>query len=445
MRSTQICSTLFALAISLMAPFSHAGDWLRFRGPNGSGIAVEDEKAPTKWSPKENLKWKVPLPGPGVSSPIVVGEKVFVTCYSGYGVDRRNPGQMENLKRHLVCVDRNKGKILWNKAIPATLPEDAYRGAGVPSHGYASHTPCSDGERVYVFFGKTGAIAFDMDGKKLWETNLGKGSDPRSWGSASSPILYKDSLIVTASSEASTIYALNVKTGKQVWKCPASGLASLWGTPVLAKVDENRTDLVIGVSYETWGLNPTNGRLRWYSESLAASNSSIVENNGVVYALEGRGGRAGASKVGGKDDITKSHGVWTGNTSNRFGTPVVQDGRLYSLNGSIATCLDAKTGKEIYRERLQGGSSSSGGGRRGGFGRGGDYSSPVISGNHVYYVNSSGLCYVLKTGPKFEQVSANRVTEDSENFAATPAISNGEIFIRSTKHLYCVGNLKVGN
>lgn len=440
MRYLRVNMGLACLSVVLLASLGSAGDWPRFRGPNGSGIAADEKAAPTKWSPTENLKWKIELPGPGVSSPIVVGDRVFVTCYSGYGVGRGGGGKMEDLKRHLVCVDRNKGTILWKADVAAVLPEDAYSGAGVPSHGYASHTPCSDGERVYVFFSKSGALAFDMNGKQLWQTNVGKGSDPRRWGSASSPILYKDTLIVTASSESESVVGLDTKTGKQLWQAKAGSLSSLWGTPVLSKVDDERTAIVLGVDSETWGLNPTNGKLRWFSGSLAASNSSIVENNGVVYAVEGRGGKAGASKVGGKEDITKSHQVWTGTHTNRFSTPIVHKDRLYVMSSSLATCIDAKTGKEIYRERLPGGG---GGGGGGGFGRGGsDYSSPVISGDTLYYMAASGATHVITTGDTFKHLAANRVTNDPENFSASPAISNGEIFIRSNRHLYCVSTSK---
>ena len=134
-----------------------------------------DSKPPVTWNESEHLKWKSELPGPGLSSPIVVGDRVFLTCYTGYGVDREKPGTIESLKRHLVCVDRKDGKILWASAVSATLPEDPYEGM-ITEHGYASHTPASDGERVYAFFGKSGVVAFDMQGKQLWQTNVGKES-----------------------------------------------------------------------------------------------------------------------------------------------------------------------------------------------------------------------------------------------------------------------------
>jgi outer membrane protein assembly factor BamB len=139
-----IASVLFVSAIDAAS----AGDWPGFRGPNGSGIG-EGEKLPLKWSNKENLQWKTKLPGPGSSSPITVGDKVFVTCYSGYGESYDNPGSQDNLKRHLVCIDQKSGKILWDKSVKATVREDRFSGIGIPEHGYSSSTPVSDGDNIY--------------------------------------------------------------------------------------------------------------------------------------------------------------------------------------------------------------------------------------------------------------------------------------------------------
>ncbi len=448
--------SLITLLVLGVATYAFAGDWTRFRGPNGSGISPDSEPTPVTWSPTENLNWKATLPGAGVSSPIVVGDRIFVTCYSGYGVDRNNLGRMDDLKRHLVCIDRGSGRVLWDKTVKAVLPEDSFSGMGIPAHGYASHSPVSDGKRVYVFFGKTGALAFDMDGKQLWQTGVGTESDRRRWGSASSPILYNDLLIVTASSESEAMVGLDTATGKEVWRQEASGLANVWGTPLLVDVGDDRTDLVLGVPYEIWGFSPSTGKLRWYSEAMAGDqfNSSVVAAGQTVYAVEGRGGGSIAVRAGGKGDVSKTHTVWSGRDSSRFGTPVVHDGRMYYFSGTVANCIDTETGDRVYQGRLTGGSGSSrdsdrgedSGGRFRGFGgrgRGGsDYSSPVIAGGKVYYVQASGDTFVLKASAEFEQLAVNRVTADRETFAATPAISNGQIFLRSNKHLYCVAESK---
>ncbi|HND53360.1 MAG TPA: PQQ-binding-like beta-propeller repeat protein [Pirellulaceae bacterium] len=485
-------TVLIGLALAQCA--ASAGDWVRFRGPNGSGVSADSKPTPTTWTPTENLKWKVPLPGPGSSSPILVGDKLFITCWSGYGVGRGQAGDQKNLRRHLLCIDRKTGSTVWTRDVEPVLPEDQYGGM-FAEHGYASHSPVSDGERVYVYFGKSGALAFDLEGKQLWQTKLGTGSDPRGWGSASSPILYKDLVIVTASSESESIVALDKTTGKVVWKQEADGFRGTWGTPVLVEA-EGRTDLVIGVPYEIWGFDPQNGKLRWYVEAMNTDSycSSVVSDGSVVYGIEGRGGGSIAVRAGGKDDVSKSHVVWRGRDANRIGTPVIHDGRIYFFSGRVANCIDAKTGEKIYQSRLTGGAGGDAavaggpgggpggggpggrgpggpggpggapggpggagpgggpggrgpGGFGGGFGGGGgmrgqDYASPVAADGKLYFVARGGDIFVVQLGKEFKQLAVNRVTADSEDFSATPAIADGELFIRSNKHLYCVADTK---
>src|SRR5438093_3572197 len=236
-------------------------DWTRFRGPNGSGVS-DDAKPPATWSEAKNLKWKTKLPGPGTSSPLILGDKVFVTSYSGYGVESGG-GKAEDLKRQLVCVERGSGKILWSKDVAADMPEDPYRGF-LADHGYASSTPATDGENIFAFFGKTGVVAFDLEGKQLWKVNVGKESGRMRWGSGASPIVYKNVVIVNAAEESESLRALDKKTGKQVWKAEASGLASSWATPVLVDVPGGKTELAVAVPEEIWGLDPQTGKFLWY-------------------------------------------------------------------------------------------------------------------------------------------------------------------------------------
>lgn len=432
---------LVLLAIATSTTLVFGGDWTRFRGPNGSGVSTDKQPTPVEWSAEKNLKWKVELPGAGVSCPIVVGDKIFVTCYSGYGVERR-AGDQKDLMRHLVCIDRKTSKIDWKKDIAPYLPEDAYSGMGVPEHGYASHTPVSDGKNVYCFFGKTGAMAFDMQGKELWKTSLGTRSDRRRWGSAASPILYKDLLIVNASAEAEAMVALDTKTGEEKWRAEAGGFADCWGTPLLVKVNDERTDLVLGVAYEYWGFDPNTGKLKWYADAIPSDsmNSSLVAYKDTVIGIEGRSGGSAAIRVGGKDNVSDTHEVWKGRHANRFSTPIVFGDRVYFFSRGIANCLNAKTGDEIYQERMEGGGGSSSRGGR--FGGSSDYASPVIADGKIYYMKRNGDMFVFAVGDKFKQLATNRVTDANEDFSASPAISNGELFIRSNKHLYCVAIAK---
>ena len=322
----------------------YAEDWPRFRGPAGSGVAIDSDSLPTAWSPEANLAWKTPLPGPGASSPIIVDGKAFVTCYSGYGLSQENPGNIENLVRHLVCIDMQTGKKLWQKDVKASLPEDPYSGIGVTAHGYASHTPVSDGKNVYAFFGKSGVHAFDMDGNELWNAEVGKESDPAKWGSSSSPIVYKNTVIVTASAESQAIIGLDKATGKELWRQEAEGLDGMWGTPTLVDVDDNRTDLVMCVAKELWGLDPNSGKLRWYADATGAQQaySSVVFDGSRVYAFTGRGGGSIAIDAGGSGDVSESNTVWEGSITASFASPVRHESKLYVVSRGV-----------VYRRRCE--------------------------------------------------------------------------------------------
>ena len=425
-----------------------AADWLRFRGPNGSGIAPDEKPVPVTWSAAQNLKWRTALPGLGSSSPIVVGDRIFVTCWSGYATDGpQSTGDITALMRHLVCVDRTSGKILWDRSVPAKQPEERYGGM-FSQNGYASHTPVSDGKSVFAFFGKSGVHAFDLEGKPLWQADVGDWDDRRGWGSASSPILHGDVLIVPALVESQTLFGFDKNTGKQLWKAPSEGFASTWGTPIVVQVD-GRADLAIAVPGEIWAFNPDTGKLRWYAQGLQSDSvcNSVVTDGSAIFAMSERGGGSVAIKAGGKGDVSATNTLWTGPNGSRISTPVLWEGRLYWISGSIATCRDAKTGTEIYTERIESSSGASasqdsgggGGGRRGGGMSGGDYASPVAANGHLYHVSRRGEVLVIKLGPKFELVSRNRIDGDTSDHSSTPAISNGQLFLRSAKTLYCIG------
>jgi hypothetical protein len=417
------------------------------------------------------VKWKVEMPGRGVSSPIVSDDKVFITCYSGYGVDAEDPGDMEDLKRHLVCVNRASGEILWSKTVAATMPEDPYSGIGVPRHGYASHTPTSDGERIYAFFGKSGVVAFDMDGNQLWQTSVGTESGPTRWGSAASPMLYKNLVIVNASDESEALVGLDKETGKEVWRAEGAGLSGTWATPILMDVDDAK-ELVIAIPGEIWGLNPENGKLKWYAEGFDARSicASLAAGNGIVYCAGGNPfGTSFAVRTGGKNDVTASHVVWTEQGFARMSTPVLHHGHLYGASRGVAYCVNAGTGERVYRKRLatgeavtevqaspggrgfggQRGSRAEGGQFRGGpsSGRSGrgrrgmsgaDYGSAVLADGKVYILTTAGVTYVFDAKPEFKLLAKNQFESDDSGFNSTPAISDGELFIRSNKYLYCV-------
>jgi outer membrane protein assembly factor BamB len=421
-----------------------AEDWTRFRGPNGTGVTADT--APTNWSDTQGIKWRTELPGFGVSSPIVVGNRVFVTCYSGYGTPQ-GQGSMSDLKRHLVSVDRSTGKVLWTKTVDAVLPEDPYEPPGVTSHGYASHTPASDGKLVYAFFGKSGVYAYDMDGYEVWKAAVGTGSGPQRWGSASSPLVHENLVIVTAAEESESIVAIDKSTGKTVWTAAAEGLQSTWGTPLVAK-SESATELVVSVPGEVWGFNMETGKLRWFSRGTSdnSASTSLTIDEGVVYAVGGRGGDAVAVKVGGKGDVNDSAVVWDANIQGRFASPIAYKGHLYTVNNDVVSCFNAATGEQIYQERLPEAAvapapqaPAEGGGRRGG-GRmgGGQYSSPIVADGKLYVTLKSGVVHVLEAAPTYKVLATNVIAGDSTGFDATPAVSQGNLFLRSGKNLYCI-------
>src|SRR5439155_5197389 len=247
------CVWLFTLG----ACAALGADWSQFRGPGGLATSTEKD-LPVRWSSKKNVVWRTLLPGPGTSSPVTAGNRVFLTCYTGYAVDDAKPGKMEDLRRHLLCVDRGNGNILWQKEFQPLLPEHQYAGEG-SYHGYSSSTPATDGERLYVFFGKSGVFCFDLDGNQLWHADVGQGI--HHWGSAASPLLYKTLLIVNASVESGALVALDKKTGKEVWRAP--GIRGSWNTPVLVTAPSGGRELVVSVQDRLLGLDPDTGKELW--------------------------------------------------------------------------------------------------------------------------------------------------------------------------------------
>jgi outer membrane protein assembly factor BamB len=416
------------LAVAAGLP-AFAADWRQFRGPNGSGLATADARPATIWSDSQNVKWKVALPGPGSSSPIVEGKRVFVTCYSGYG-DGSSGDSIEKLQRHLICVDLKTGKVLWDKSIPAELPEDPYSG-NLREHGYASNTPVTDGERVFAFFGKTGVLAFDFDGQQIWKVNVGRQSSNRRWGSGASPILCEDMVIVNAAEESRSILALNKLTGKEVWKAAVDSLELSFVTPVLAECAGGRIDLALAVPGELWGLNPDTGKLRWFAATGITGNvsPSVVAADGVVYATGGypRQGTI-AVRAGGKGDVTQTHVLWSSQNASYVPSPVVHQGHLFVVSDQgFATCLEAKTGKLIYKERLPGLS----GGKP-------FYASVVLANERLYAVSRRAGTFVLSATPQFAVVAQNKLAGDDSDFNGTPAIAGHQLFLRSNRFLYCI-------
>ncbi|MBP85175.1 MAG: serine/threonine protein kinase [Planctomycetaceae bacterium] len=409
-------SGVVAILITMMlTAHSTAAEWTQFRGPGGQGATAE-KNLPLTWSDTENVAWKTELPGFGASSPIALGDHLYVTCYSGYGIDRGNRGKMEDLTLHVVCLSKD-GNIVWDQHIQPKLPESDR----VREHGYAGPTPATDGEHLYVFFGKSGVFKFDLDGKQLWQANVGEKT--HGWGCGTSPILYKNLVIVNASVESRSLVAINKESGKEVWR--AGGMSASWNTPHLVDVGGGTHELVVSVKSTILAFDPETGEPLWNCDGIQDYVCpSIVSHKGIIYVIGGRSSKAIAVRAGGRGDVTQSHRLWEAKAGSNVVSPVVHDGHLYwvSDRNKIAYCVRLEDGEVIYAERF----------------RDQPYASALLGDGKLYIVTRYGGTYVLAAKPKFEQLAHNKL-DDRSTFNASPIVADGKLILRSDKFLYCIG------
>jgi outer membrane protein assembly factor BamB len=303
------------------------------------------------------------------------------------------------------------------------MPEQEYEGPFLTLHGYASSTPASDGNRVYVFFGKSGVHAFDLAGRPLWETSVG--ADTNEWGSGTSPVVSENLVIVNASAESGTLVALNKDDGKVVWT--AQGMESSWNTPLLVAVGD-RKELVISVEGRVRAFDPKTGKDLWSCLGIEDYVCpSLVAHQGVVYGIGGRSNTTLAIRAGGQGDVTTSHLLWKINRGSNVCSPVYHEGRLYwtSENRGIVYCVNAKEGTVVYEERLDPAPDRI-------------YASPVLANGKLYVVSRTKGTYVIAAQPTFKLLAHNTL-EDPSVFNASPAASDGQLFLRSDRTLYCIG------
>lgn len=407
----------------LLASTTNADDWPEFLGPKGAARSAD--VVPQSWDETKNLAWKASLPGTGSSSPIIVGDKVIVTCYVT-GDD--------NAKRQVMCFDKNKGDQLWSLDFPIDYREDRYQGY-ITEHGYASNTPVSDGKNVFVFLGKGGVHSISLDGKKNWSVDVGKESSNRLWGSAASLVLFENSVIVNAAEESQAILSLDKATGKELWRQEAGMLELTYSTPRLVKPESGNEELVISVPEEIWSLNPKTGKLNWYAQSPMTGNvsPSVVVDGDKIYSFGGyRASGSIAVRVGGKKDVTDSNVLWTNRSSSYVATPLLVENRFYWIDDrGIAYCTSAKDGEVVYRERVQDLQS----GRP-------VYASPVLIGQHIYVVTRRSGTIVYQPSDEFKPVAQNIIAGDETDFNASPAVSDGKLYLRSNQSLYCISAAK---
>ncbi len=406
--------------VTLLLALTLGADWPQFLGPGGSAIS-DNPDVPTTWSATENVVWKTALPGFGASSPITLGGKIYLTCYTGYGLDQDEPGEQDDLKHVVVCIDAADGKILWQKATKAKLPETAYRGF-MALHGYASPTPVTDGRGIYVFFGRSGVLAYGRSGQVVWQADVG--SKTHGWGCGTSPIIYKDLLIVNASVESDSIVALDKLTGKEVWR--TDKIVQSWSTPALVELPDGEQELVVSLHSKVLGLEPATGKQLWQCDAVQDYVCpAVVAHKGIAYVSGGRKPLTIAIRCGGRGDVTDSHLLWDLKKTSKVPTPLYRDGLLYWVSDrGIAVCVKADTGEVIYEKRLS---------------RAGKvYASLVMAGENMFAVTREKGTIVLAAGEEFKELGRNDLG-DSSVFNATPAFHEGRLLIRSDKFLYCIG------
>jgi len=413
-----------SLSIAAFALLFMGADWTRFRGPDARGVS-DATGVPATWTAEENVVWKTPLPGFGASSPITCGDKIFLTCYSGYGLSKDEPGEQDDLQHILLCFDQTDGKVVWAKATEAELPDTKY-GGFIALHGYASSTPTTDGQAVYAFFGRSGVFAYRLDGRPLWRADVGDGT--HNWGSATSPILFENLLIVSASVESESVVGLDKKTGEEVWRVP--DVKSSWSTPLVVDLADGSHELVVSSHSKIRGIDPATGKVLWECAGVPDYVCpSVTAHDGVVYVTGGRKPFTFAIRAGGRGDVTDTHVLWELGETPKVPTPLYHDGHLYWVSQrGVAVCVDAKTGEVVYEERMD----VSGRGDK-------VYASPVLVDGKLFCVTRSDGTIVLAPGPEFNEIARNDLGDDSI-FNATPVpLDDDRLLLRSDRYLYCIG------
>jgi outer membrane protein assembly factor BamB len=430
---------LLVSAIALACKAS-AGQWPAWRGPEGTGISRE-HNLPLHWGTNQNIHWRVPLPEPGNSTPAVWGERVFIT----QAIEKEN-------RCIVMCFDRRNGRLLWQPSVIPPVKDKIY-----PENPPCTPSPVVDGKRVIAWFGSAGVYCYSFAGRELWHRDLGPQS--HMWGYASSPVVYGNLCFLNfGPGERSFIIALDKRSGRTVWKYdvppvrndtkyeelggdpkwaklpgaqPLSEIAGSWATPLLVHT-ARRDELVVALPVQLLALTPHTGEKLWSCRgpSLGAYSSAFF-GDGVI-GLMGNGFRniAMAVRPGGNGDVTATHRLWFSDRADSkgcLGSGVIFQGQMYLVTiGGIAECHDLKTGQLIWEERLSGTGA-----------RNQCWASPVLADGRLYVPNRNADVFVLRAASKFECLATNSIGGEPMN--SSLAVSNGEIFMRTDKALWCVG------
>jgi outer membrane protein assembly factor BamB len=404
----------------------YANNWPQWRGPLGTGGAP-DGNPPIEWSEQQNIRWKTRLPGTGFSTPAIWGNDIYLTAAistevpasSGMSVKFTKP-----VKFMVVAIDRVSGKIKWERLAREEIPHEGRH----PTGSWAANSPCTDGERVYAFFGSRGLYCYTTEGDLLWEKDFGDMRIRMEFGEGSSPALYKDRLIVNWDHEGqSFIVALDAATGEEIWKKNRDE-GTTWATPLVAEV-AGRAQVITSGTNRVRSYDFATGDLLWEDDGLTANViPSPVAADGVVYVISGfRGNALRAIRLAGaKGDISGSSAVlWSYDQDTPYTpSPLLLGKSLYFLksNNGILTSLNVSTGKPHYsNQRLEG--------------IRGVYSSPVGVQDRVYVLGRDGVTLTLRHGPEFTVMATNTL---DDKFDASPVIVGDELFLRGHQYLYCI-------
>ena len=443
---THIVLLCAALALSGIGTRAESADsdfassWGSFRGPEGNGVSTV--KHPSAWGMTENLAWSVEIPGGGRSSPIVAGDKIFLTtAVSSDGTRPKGFGAgVASMRSHFMgkapdvpfsfevhCISLADGTALWKRQVVSKKPPHKIH----PSNSYATESPVTDGERVYAYFAAVGIIAcLNGAGDVIWEKDLGAYRTSSDFGTGSSLAIHKGIVFVQCDNESeSFLLALEGKTGKEVWKLDRAGRTS-WSSPVIWK-NRERVELVVCGAGSVASYEPQTGKLLWTLTGTggAFSASPTCDSERIYLGNSGRNSRgplvaiqAGAAGELTLESIGEKKLAWIVDASAPgMCSPVVVDGRLFVLSRGILSCHDASTGERIYRERLKNASSVT--------------SSLWASDGKVFALNESGQTSVIKSGSEFEQLPTN---ETPGLFWATPSIAGDALLIRGATMLHCI-------
>lgn len=400
--------------------------WPQFRGP--SMLATDlSANVPINWNDDQRLRWKTDVINDvktrGASSPIVYGNRVYLTAFSGCGTSQQNRGNIADLKHHVICLDKLTGKTIWRRTIQGSyanrrLSEKAF------GHGYASSTPLIEGNRLFAFFGVSGVFAFDLDGKLLWQTDVGTKSDE--FGSSVSLSAYQDLLMVNASIEDETLYALDKTTGIAVWKM--DGVIKSWSTPLVAETNAGEFELILNQQDFVRGLDPHTGEELWRCEGIHDYVvATPIAVDGVCYVTGGQHHQCMAIQLGGRGDVTGTHKIWQIRKGSNASSPVYHDGVLYTIaTNGILHLIDAINGNILKRVRT--GASKQ------------ILASATILGEYMFIPTQYRGVVVMNIPEECHIVAKNQLTDDDLPLQASIAVSDNNLYLRTDDHIYCVGH-----